>query len=148
MKLFAEKALTNLAIALEHRQSNLQTNYAKKHRSAEEPLKVEDLAYLPTKKLNLPKHRARNLMPTFIGPYPVVKANPETSNYTLKLPIELESRNIHPTFHVSVLKPHVPNDDNQFPSRDVHIYYDFGYGDEAEQEVDEILAHQWDGFAY
>ena len=27
------------------------------------------------------------------------------------------------------------------------MYYDFGYGNEAKQEVDEILAHQWDGWA-
>jgi hypothetical protein len=84
-------------------------------------------------------------MPIFIRPYPVVKSNPNSSNYTLKLPIELEAQNIYPTFHISLLKPHVPNDDNRFPSSHIHIYYDFGYGDEAEQEVDEILAHQWDG---
>ena len=81
-----------------------------------------------------------------ISPYPIAKANPETSNYTLKLPIEPEARIIYPNFHVSVLKPHVPNNDNKFPSRDVQLYYDLGYGDEAEQEV-EILAHQWDGRA-
>lgn len=86
-------------------------------------------------------------MPIFIGPYPVVKANPDSSNHTLKLPIELKARNIYPTFHISLFKPHIPNEYNQFPSRDVHIYYDFGYGDEAEQEVGEILAHQWDGRA-
>ena len=67
------------------------------------------------------------------------------SNYTLKLPIELEARNIHLTFHVSLLKPHVLNDDNRFPSRDVHVLYDFRHGDEMEQSVEEILAHQWDG---
>jgi len=54
----------------------------------------------------------------------------------------------HPSeFHVLLLKPHVPNDDTQFPSHNVHIFYDFGYGDEVEQVVDEILAHQWDGRA-
>lgn len=149
VKSFAEKTLTNLAIAHDSIIANctFQTHYANRHRSPEEPLRDGDLVYLSTKNLNLPKHRARKLMPIYIGPYPIVKANPDTSNYTLKLPIELEARNIHPTFHVSLLKPHIPNDDNRFPSRDVHVYYDFGYGDEAEQEVDEILAHQWDGRA-
>ena len=149
VKSFAEKALTNLAIAHDSIIANrtFQTHHANKYRSAEEPLKEGDLVYLSTKNLNLPKHRARKLMPVFIGPYPVAKANPDSSSYTLKLPIELEARNIYPTFHTSLLKPHIPNDDNRFPSRDVHIYYDFGYGDEAEQEVDEILAHQWDGRA-
>ena len=86
-------------------------------------------------------------MPTFIRPYPIVRANPETSNYTLKLLLELEIWNIHLTFHISLLKPHIPNNDNWFPSHDVQVYYDFRYGNEAEQEVDEILAHQWDGWA-
>jgi hypothetical protein len=149
VKSFADKALTNLAIAHDSIIANrtFQTHYANKHRSAEEPLKEGNLVYLSTKNLNLPKHWARKLMLIFIGPYPIIKANSNTSNYTLKLPIELEARNIHPTFHVSLLKPHIPNDDDRFPSRDIQIYYDFGYGEEAEQEVDEILAHQWDGRA-
>jgi len=149
VKSFAEKALTNLAIAHDSIIANrtFQTHYANKHRSAEEPLKEGDLAYLSMKNLNLPKHQVRKLMLMFIGLYPVVKANPETSNYRLKLPVKLKSQNIHLTFHVLLLKPHVPNDDTQFPSCDVHIFYNFGYGDEVEQAVDEILAHQWDGWA-
>jgi hypothetical protein len=149
VKSFAKKALTNLAIVHDSIITNhtFQTHYANKHRSAEEPLKEGDLVYLSTKNLNLPKHWAWKLMPIFIGPYPVVKSYSDTSNYKLKLPIELEAQNIHPTFHVSLLKPHIPNDDNHFPSCDVHIYYDFGYGDKAEQEVNKILAHQWDGQA-
>ena len=149
VKSFAEKALTNLAIAHDSIIANhtFQTHYANRYRSAEEPLKEGDLVYLSMKNLNLPKHQAWKLMLTFIGPYPIVKANPGTSNYTLKLPIELEARNIHPMFHASLLKPHILNDDSRFPSRDVQVYYDFGYGEEAEQEVTEIMAHQWDGRA-
>jgi hypothetical protein len=147
VKSFAEKTLTNLAIAHDSIIANrsFQAHYANQHRSVEVPLKEGDLVYLSTKNLNLPKNRARKLMPTYVGPYPITRANPSTSNYTLKLPIELEARNIHPTFHVSLLKPHVLNDDNRFPSRDVHVFYDFGHGDEMEQSVEEILAHQWDG---
>jgi hypothetical protein len=37
-------------------------------------------------------------------------SNPATSNYTLELPDELHTHNIHPTFHFSQLKPHIPND--------------------------------------
>ena len=149
VKSFTKKALTNIAIAHDSIIANrtFQTHYANRYQSAEESLKEGDLVYLSTKNLNLPKHQARKLMPTFIGPYPIVRANPETSNYTLKLLLKLKIQNVHPTFHISLLKPHVPNDDNQFPSRDVQVYYDFGYGDEAEQEVDEILAHQWDSRA-
>ena len=149
MKSFAEKALTNIAIAHDSIVNNctFQTHYARRGRSAEEPLKNGDLVYPSTKNLNLPKHWARKLTPTFIGPYHNVKANPETSTYTLKLPIELETRITHPNFHVFLLKPHVQNYDNRFHSREIQLYYDFGYSDEAEQEVEEILAHQWDGRA-
>src|SRR5258706_16097513 len=73
VKSFAEKALMNLAIAHDSIIANrtFQTHYANRHRSAEEPLKEGDLAYLSTKNLNLPKNREWKLVPTFIGPYPV-----------------------------------------------------------------------------
>ena len=73
--------------------------------------------------------------------------NPLTSNYTLELLEELRARNIHPNFRVLVLKPHIPNDDDQFPSRDVRKFYDFGQDADVGWEVDEILAHHWDGRA-
>ena len=40
---------------------------------------------------------------------------------------------------------HVPNNDNWFPLHNVQVYYDFGYGDEAKEEVAKILACQHDG---
>lgn len=54
-------------------------------------------------------------MPCFDGPYKIVSANPELSSYTLDLP---EHTNIYPTFHVSELKHHTPNDANLYPSRE------------------------------
>ncbi|KZT63166.1 hypothetical protein DAEQUDRAFT_642233, partial [Daedalea quercina L-15889] len=69
----------------------------------------------------------------------------DTSNYTLDLPEALRKRRIHPTFHVSLLRPHQPNDDIAFPGRDVTMFYDFGLDDEPEYLVDEILAHKWTG---
>jgi hypothetical protein len=74
-----------------------------------------------------------------------MSSNASTSNYMLDLPEELRTHNIHPTFHISMLKPHIPNDDSRFPARDVKVYYDFGQDANVEWEVDEILAHQWDG---
>ena len=44
-----------------------------------------------------------------------------------------------------MLKPHILNDDEQFPARDVCTYYDFGQDADVEWEVDKIIAHQWDG---
>jgi hypothetical protein len=55
-------------------------------------------------------------MPRFDGPYTIVSANPESSTYTLDLP---EHTNVYPTFHVSELKRHVPNNAELFPSREL-----------------------------
>ena len=32
-----------------------------------------------------------------------------------------------------------------FPGREATVFYDFGLGEDEEFEVDEILAHRWDG---
>src|SRR5258708_24517687 len=147
VKSFVEKALMNIVITHDSIIANctFQTHYANRYWSAEEPLKEGDLVYLSTKNLNLPKHRVRKLMLIFIRLYPIAKANPGTLNYTMKFLIKLEAWNIHPTFHVLLLKPHVPNNDDRFPSCDFQVYHNFRYGNEAEQEVAKILAHQWDG---
>ena len=50
-----------------------------------------DKVYLSTENLNLPKSRARKLMPKYIGPYKVTKSHPEISRYTLDLPQELKA---------------------------------------------------------
>ncbi|EIW74683.1 hypothetical protein CONPUDRAFT_30657, partial [Coniophora puteana RWD-64-598 SS2] len=44
----------------------------------------------------------------------IISAHPHTSSYTLDVP---EDSHIHPTFHVSQLKMHIPNDDALFPGR-------------------------------
>ena len=62
---------------------------------------------------------------------------------TLELLPELTAQRVHPTFHVSLLRAHVPNDNARFPRRDTKVYYDFGAADEPEWFVDEILAHCW-----
>jgi hypothetical protein len=143
---FAEKALWNLSAAhdaiLTHRV--FQTQQANKHRREDPPIKVGDLVYLSTEDLNLPKGRARKLQPKYIGPYPVTLVKPETSTYKLKLPPELAARGIFPKFHISRIKPHVPNDDERFPRREVKTFYDFGEDPEAEWQVDEIIGHKWE----
>ena len=103
-----------------------------------------DLVYLSTKELNLPKGRAKKLLLLFIGPYEILKAHPETSTYTLKLPPELETRGIHNTFHVLWLAMHEPNDLLLFPGHDAQMYYDFEENPEKELQVHEILDHIWD----
>src|SRR5260370_41276429 len=92
-----------------------QTIQANKHRSPEPIIKKGDFVYLSTKELNLPKGHAKKLLPLFIGPYEVLKTNPASSMYTIKLPPELEARGIHPTFHASWLATNEPNGMLLFP---------------------------------
>ena len=54
---------------------------ADKHRKAEPELKAGSKVYLATKDLALPKGRAGKFLPKFIGPYLVLEAKPDSSNY-------------------------------------------------------------------
>lgn len=145
VKAFAQRARANLEIAhdaiIEARVS--ATYHANKKRSEEEPFAVGDFAYLSTVNLNLPKRRARKLAPKYIGPFEIVKAFPNTSNYELKLSQELIARRIHPRFHVSLLRHHESNDDALFPSCESKHFYDFGMPDDDEWLVDEIISHRF-----
>jgi hypothetical protein len=67
----------------------VQRHYSNACRCQEPTIKKGDLVYLSTKNLSLPKGRASKLMPKYVGPYKVLQAYPETSNYTLELPSEL-----------------------------------------------------------
>ena len=66
-----------------------------------------------------------------------------TSTVTFELLPELTTRQVHPTFHTSLLRAHVPNDNARFLRHDTKAYYDFGAADEPEWFVNEILAHRW-----
>ena len=72
--------------------------------------------YLSTKNLNLPKGRARKLCPKYVGPYKVAKANPDSSMYTLKLPMALQEQRIIPKFHITLLRPYIASSDAMFPN--------------------------------
>lgn len=152
VKAFADQAIDNLEMAhdaiIESRV--YQTYHANKRRrdesllhGVENKIQEGDLVYLSTENLNLPKGRAKKLLPRYIGPYEVIKAHAETSNYTLRLPEDLAKRRIHPTFHVSKLRRHEPNDDRLFPHREVRRYYDLGNPKDGEWSVDEIIDHKW-----
>lgn len=147
VKSFAIAALQNLADAhdaiIEARV--FQTEKANVRRRDDPELPIGELVYLSTKNLTLPKNRARKLCPKFIGPYRVAGSNPETSNYTLELPTVLQGRRILPTFHISLLSPHYPSTDSEFPNRTQPEPYDFGAPEEQEWFVDEIVGHRWKG---
>ena len=83
-----------------------------------------DMVYLSTKNLALPKGWARKLMPRFLVPYKVLKAMNDSSNVTLELPPELKDRRISPTFHTNLVQPYVKDNDILFPKREARSYYD------------------------
>ena len=145
VKQFAQQALWNLIDAhdaiLEHRV--MQKHYSNKHRRPGVIYHENDMVYLSTKNLALPKGWARKLMPRFLGPYKVLKAMNDSSNVMLELPPELRDRRISPTFHTNLVRPYIKNNDVLFPKREAKSYYDFGNNDEQEWFVDEILAHKW-----
>jgi hypothetical protein len=60
--------------------------------------------------------RVTKFMPQFDGPFTVPKANPTKSVYTLDLP---NKPNHFPTFHASLLRRFILNDNNLFPSREL-----------------------------
>ena len=109
VKQFTQQAVWNLNDAhdaiLEQRIE--QTHYSNKHCQPGVKYQINDLVYLLTKNLTLPKHRARKLMPKFIGPYKILKAMNESSNVTLELPQEFKDRKINPTFHTNLVQPYI-----------------------------------------
>ena len=109
---------------------------------------INDLVYLSTKNLALPKHRAWKLMPKFIGPYKVLKVMNDSSNIMIELPQEFKDRRINSTFHTSLVWPYIKNDDILFPKRDTKVYYNFGNNKDQEWLIEEILAHKWTNNCY
>ena len=86
---------------LEHRIE--QMHYSNKCRQPGITYQINDLVYLLTKNLTLPKHRAQKLMPKFIGPYKILKAMNKSLNVTLELLQEFKDRKINPTFHTNLV---------------------------------------------
>jgi hypothetical protein len=122
-----------------------QTFHANKRRREEQLYNPGDRVWLSTENLTMPKGRVRKLMPKFIGPFTVQRADHDHSNYSLELSPEMVARRINPTFHASVLRPFEPNDNERFPHRDASYFYDFGIPEDTEWWVDEIMAHRWTG---
>jgi hypothetical protein len=118
IKEFVENALLNLMVAHDAIIVSQvhQMYHDNKCQRPERPWKVDDLVYLSTENLNLPKGWVQKLMPKFIGPYKIVRAFPDSSTYELDLPEGLKKRRINAKFHSSRLRIHEPNDDLLFPN--------------------------------
>ena len=119
-----------------------QTRHAnKKHQPT--PFKLGDLTYVSTKNMSLPKGQAQKLTPRYISPYKIVE-DFRNNSYKLDLPARLRQRGIHPVFHSSLMKIHVPNNDRLFPGRMETQVADFDEPD-TEWQVDRILSYSSSG---
>ena len=122
-----------------------QTHQANKHRRQEPDYQIGDRVWLSTEYLAMPKGRVRKLMPKFIGPFKVLKADRRTSNYQLELPDEMKSRHILNRFHADRLRPCLENDEKLFPGREAKYFYDYRTPEDEEWYVDAIIGHAWQG---
>ncbi|KAF5376678.1 hypothetical protein D9615_007909 [Tricholomella constricta] len=122
----AHDILTRLERDVKEAQDNLlavkvrQAYHANAHRSPEVVYKEGDLVMLSTEHrrrnyMRKGKKRVAKFMPRSDGPCTIVKAFPEASEYTLRLP---NSPQTYPGFHASLLKPFTPNDPALFPDRE------------------------------
>jgi len=104
------------------------------------PFKVGEMVYVSTKNIALKKGLARKLAPKYMGPY-LIEKDFSNGSYLIRLPHELKARGIHPVYHASLLRIHVPNDDKLFPNR---ADSDLGIMDnlDAEWRVNAIVSHQ------
>lgn len=103
------------------------------------PFATNDLVYLSTKNLSIPKGLARKFIPKYIGPYRILEDFGNNS-YRLDLPRQLRIRGVHDVFHAALLRIHEPNDDRLFPGRLVSQVGEFEDND-PEWVVDRILSH-------
>jgi hypothetical protein len=132
--------LESMNTAIEHAKASLaeaqqrQKHYADQHRR-EITFKVGDKVMLSTQNLSS-LDKAPKLLPRYIGPYSVRKIISPVA-YELDLPGNMK---IHPTFHVSKLKPYHSSDDNLFPNREQIVRPPPDIIDDHEEfEVERIL---------
>lgn len=107
------------------------------------PFTKDDLVYVSTRNISLPKGLARKLVPKYIGPYRIIN-DFDNNSYQLELPRNLKRRGIHDVFHSSLLRVHEPNDDRLFPGRLDSQVADLEDKDE-EWAIDRIDSHLGSG---
>jgi hypothetical protein len=119
-----------------------QTRSANRNRRPA-PFAEGDMVYISTKNILFPKGRARKFVPKYIGPY-LIEKDFGNNSFRVQLPSRLLQRGIHPVFHSSLMRVHVPNDDRLFPGRAENQIADFG-DKGSEWAVDRILSHKGKG---
>ena len=98
----------------------VQAHNANKHRRPEPKYKVGDKVMLDSRNIRhrIKKNsRSAKFYPRYIGPFKIIKAKPDSSNYKLEYPaVDFES--IHPVFHAKLLRRYIPNDPRRYPARE------------------------------
>ena len=84
------------------------------HKQQSAPFKKDNLVCLSSKNISFSRGLARKLIPKYIGPYRILR-DYGNSSFQLELPAHLKRRGIHDVFHSSLLRVHVPNDNQLFP---------------------------------
>jgi hypothetical protein len=101
---------------------------------------VGQLVLLNAKNISWPAEVSQKLVPKYLGPFRI-KAVLGPVTYQLDLPATLP---IHPTFHVSLLKPWVQNDSELFPAeRDEMNEPPPIVPDDNQYEVESLIAGPW-----
>jgi len=114
-----------IAVDVQEAQDNLLgakitlATFANEHLNDEDVFNVGDKVFLSTAHCHHEYIQSKSgcvakFMPRFNGPFVIMHAHPSKSTYTLDLPNE---PNCFPTFHASLLRRFIPNDDTLFPSR-------------------------------
>ncbi|CDF41213.1 unnamed protein product [Chondrus crispus] len=123
--------LAKLSITASNERNAEQVN---KHRGYHSFL-LGDQVMLSTKNLPLKTGRSKTSSPKYIGPFKVIDILAPGNAYKLKLPQKYQ--NLHPTFHISLLKPYYENQNRRTIGREST----FQTGDNTPTTID-IISHR------
>jgi hypothetical protein len=138
--------LTKLHSSLDHAKQHLlnaqqkQAEYANTHRR-HVTFNIDDRVWLSTEHLHLPSTSSQKLQHRWCGPFTIVKKLSDVT-YKLKLTGMLATSKIHPTFHVSYLRPFVEFDKFAHDPDDLPPVTDWQEDGSAMYEVESIITHR------
>jgi hypothetical protein len=152
----ARQVIETLATDIADARDNLmlakisQSHYSNHKRSETPSYKIGDKVMLST--LNRRRdyklkgqQRAAKFMPRFDGPYIIIDVHENASTVTIDMP---NAPNLFPTFHMSNVKPWLPNDDQKYPSRTLDQPGPVDVNGTQEYVVHSILDHRKIGKGY
>ncbi|KAF8748998.1 hypothetical protein RHS01_10343 [Rhizoctonia solani] len=124
-------------------QRSIQTIQANRKRRAA-PFKIGNKVFVSTKNMSIPEGKAQKLVNKWMGPVEISDKVVNGTTYRVILPPELMRRGIRPTFHASLLKPYIPDEDRRFPRHNYSRFISLE-GDEDEWAVEKITNHRGRG---